>query len=44
MSATWTHDGTVIVLDAEVGTASGRSEHEAWQKIDRRKAMKREKR
>jgi hypothetical protein len=44
MSAIWSQDGTVIVFDAEVGSASGRAEHEAWQKIERRKQMKREKR
>ncbi|MER9937448.1 hypothetical protein [Mesorhizobium sp. M0088] len=41
MSAIWTQDGTVLVFDAEVGTASGRSEHEAWEKIEARKATKR---
>lgn len=38
-----TPDGTVIVVDAEVGSASGRNEFEAWREIERRKAAKREK-
>ena len=44
MIAIWTNAGTIIVFDPEVGTASGRSEHEAWKEIERRKAMKQERR
>lgn len=40
-AAIWTHDGTRIALDSEVGTASGKSDAEAWEKIRRRKATKR---
>lgn len=39
-----TEDGTVLVFDSEVGTVSGRSEFEALRELDRRKAMKRERR
>lgn len=44
MSATWKHDGKVVVFDPDVGTVSARSEYEAWLEVDRRKAMRREKR
>lgn len=39
-AAIWTHDGTRIVMDDEVGTASGKSDAEAWAEIRRRKADK----
>ncbi len=42
MIATWTHEGTVIVFDKDIGTVSARSEHAAWREVDRRKAMKRD--
>jgi hypothetical protein len=35
-----TQDGTVIVVDEEVGTASGRTAGEAWAEIRQRKADK----
>jgi|EndMetStandDraft_9_1072997.scaffolds.fasta_scaffold688429_1 hypothetical protein len=45
MIAIWTHDdGTIIVFDPEIGTVCARSEHEAWQKIERRKALKQDRR
>lgn len=37
-----TQDGTIIVFDPEIGTVSAPSEHIAWQKIDRRKELKRQ--
>jgi hypothetical protein len=44
MIAIWTHEGTVIVFDLEVGTVSARSEHEAWREVERRRAIKQERR
>ncbi|WP_181172293.1 hypothetical protein [Mesorhizobium sp. B2-2-3] len=44
MSAIWTHDGTVIVFDPEIGTVSAPSETAARREVERRKAMKRERR
>ncbi len=38
-----THDGTVIIFDAEVGTASGQTETEARRKIECRRSFKRAK-
>jgi hypothetical protein len=40
MTATYTQDGTVIIFDAEVGTASGRTETEARRKIECRRSFK----
>lgn len=42
MSAIWTHDGTVIVFDPEIGTVSAHTETAARREVERRKAMKRE--
>jgi hypothetical protein len=39
-----TEDGTVLLFDSEIGTVSGRSEFEALREVERRKAMKRERR
>jgi len=41
MSMLITHDGTVIIFDAEVGTASGRTETEARRRIECRRKFKR---
>ncbi|OCJ05340.1 hypothetical protein A6U87_14905 [Rhizobium sp. AC44/96] len=38
LSAITTHDGTVIIIDPELGAVSGRSRFEAEQEIRRRKA------
>ncbi|CAN7687044.1 hypothetical protein LJR234_005737 [Mesorhizobium amorphae] len=44
MIAIWTHEGTIIVFDPEIGTVAARSEHEAWREVERRKAIKQERR
>ncbi|WP_181181353.1 hypothetical protein [Mesorhizobium sp. B1-1-5] len=44
MSAITTQDGTIIVFDQEVGTVSASTESAARREIERRKAMKRERR
>ncbi|WP_167480743.1 hypothetical protein [Mesorhizobium waimense] len=41
MIAIWTHEGTIIVFDPEIGTVAARSEHEAWREVERRKAKSR---
>jgi hypothetical protein len=44
MSACWTQDGTFNVFDPEIGLVTGPSEVAVWREVDRRKAMKRERR
>lgn len=39
-----TEDGTVLLVDSEVGTVSAKSEAAAWREVERRKAMNRERR
>lgn len=39
----WTHDGTCIVIDPELGNASGRSLFEAERELERRSARRPEK-